>query len=63
MSHTVGGTRGWLIIGSDGGGEAFVLDDEGQVLVAPWIGDREDARPQASVALFVERVHSGTLFQ
>jgi hypothetical protein len=24
-----------------------VLDDEGQVLVAPWIGDRQDARPQA----------------
>lgn len=26
---------GWLIIGTDRGGEAFVLDDDGQVLVAP----------------------------
>lgn len=53
---------GWLIIGTDGGGEAIVLDEQGQVLVAPWIGDREDARLQGDIISFVGRVHSGKMF-
>lgn len=53
---------GWLIIGSNGGGEAFVLDEQGQVFVAPWIGDRADAVLQGDIYSFVSRVHAGRMF-
>jgi len=52
---------GWIIFGSDGGGEAFVFDQEGSVLVVPWIGGREDAVPQGSFTEFVQRLAAGRM--
>lgn len=52
---------GWIIFGSDGGGEAFVFDQEGVVLVVPWIGGREDAVAQGSFVDFLQRLADGRL--
>lgn len=52
---------GWVIFGSDGGGEAFVFDQEGSVLVVPWIGGQEDAVPQGSFTEFVQRLGVGRI--
>jgi cell wall assembly regulator SMI1 len=51
---------GWVIFGSNMGGEAYVFDRDGQVLMVPWIGSREDAAPQGSFSEFLHRVAAGT---
>lgn len=53
---------GWLLFGSDGGGEAFLFDEAGQVLVAPWIGGREDAFTRGRFPEFVRHLAGGALF-
>ncbi len=50
----------WLLFGTDGGGEAFLFDHEGQVMMAPWIGDRGDAVAQGRFREFVRRLAEGT---
>lgn len=49
----------WLLFGTNGAGEAFLFDAAGEVVVAPWIGDREDAIPQGRFAEFVRRLGEG----
>jgi len=50
---------GFLLFGSDRGGEAFAFTDEGDVVVVPFIGGAEDAVPQGSFAEFLLRCASG----
>jgi hypothetical protein len=54
---------GWVVFGSDGGGEAFVFNEAGEVLLVPWIGSREDAIPQGSFTEFTQRLVKGELFE
>ena len=53
---------GWVVFGGDGGGEAFVFDEHGEVLVVPWIGGRADAISQGSFTAFTHRLVDGRLF-
>jgi hypothetical protein len=48
--------HGLVVLGSDGGLEAFGFDPAGTVVVLPWIGGREDAVPQGSFAQFLRRL-------
>ena len=54
--------QGWVLFGSNGAGEAFVFDADGQVLLVPWIGDREDAIPQGTFTRFTERLLNDEMF-
>jgi hypothetical protein len=51
------------VFGSNRGGEAFVFDAHGQVLVVPWIGAPQDAIPQGSFTNFLRRLEAGTTFE
>jgi hypothetical protein len=53
---------GGLVFGSNGGGEAFVFDARGEVLMVPWIAAPEDAIPQGSFTSFLRRLETGTTF-
>jgi hypothetical protein len=53
---------GWLLFGTNGAGEAFLFNARGEVFVAPWIGDREDAIPQGRFAEFLRRLADGAMF-
>jgi hypothetical protein len=55
--------RDFVIFGSDGGGEAFVFDSDGRVLLVPWIGGTEDAIPQGTFTDFLPRLVEGRLFE
>ncbi len=55
--------RGWTLFATDGGGEAFVFTDAGEVLVVPFIGDREDAVRQGSFHDFLKRLAHGLSFE
>lgn len=52
---------GLVVFGSNGGLEVFAFDPDGQVLVIPWIGGREDAIPQGSFVDFTRRLIAGEL--
>ena len=51
---------GWVIFASDMGGEAYVFDADGEVLMVPWIAAREDAVPQGGFSDFIRRLGSAT---
>ena len=53
---------GWVIFGSDGGGEGWVFAEDGFVLVVPWLGNKEDALPQGTFTEVLRRVGAGTTF-
>jgi len=53
---------GWVIFGSTMGGEAWLFDEDGRVLQAPYIGDREDAVSQGSFIEFLRRQSAGRSF-
>lgn len=53
---------GFIVFGSDGGGEAFVFEQAGAGYVVPWIGSRDDAVPQGSFTEFVQRLAAGEMF-
>ena len=55
--------NGLLVFGTDGAGEAFVFNHAGEVLVVPWIGEREDAIPQGRFPAFARRLADGLAFQ
>jgi hypothetical protein len=58
----LGHLAGLVVFGSNGGGEAFVFDPDGRVLVVPWIGGRRDAIPRGTFSEFVSRLVEGNLF-
>jgi hypothetical protein len=55
--------HGLVIFGSDGGNEAFAFDEEGRVVVIPWIGGCEDAVPQGTFFEFLTRLVESRLFE
>lgn len=54
--------EGLVEFGGTGGGEAFCFDDDGNVLVVPFIGDREDAMIVGDFTRFTHRLAAGELF-
>ena len=53
---------GLIVFGGDGRGEVFCFDDQGEVLVVPLIGDRDDAGPQGDFLTFTRRLADGAIF-